>query len=683
MSSVPPHATDPVVLDVDGLTVEFVGRRGAWPVLEDVGFQIRRGELFALVGESGCGKTLTALAVMRLLPPPARIVRGSVRLEGRELTALPESEMRQVRGGKLGMIFQEPMTALNPVRTIGAQVLEAVEIHQSLRGDAARRRVLELLDQVGLPDPKARVRQYPHELSGGMRQRVLIAMALAGEPDVLIADEPTTALDVTVQAQMFELLHRLRDQRRMAIWLITHDLALVYNHADTVAVLYAGRVVETASRSRFYAAAAHPYSRLLLRAIPAQARPHQRLPAITGAPPAPWNIPAGCRFADRCPLATATCRSEMPPWASLAPDHWVTCWRAGELDRVSVGTTRDRVHAPDACPRLVVSNLRVHFAVRTSLPWRRPKVVRAVDGVDLELMPAETLALVGESGCGKSTVARALLGLVPVTTGSIQLHGRELVGSSRRELAFGRRRMQIVFQDPFSSLDPRQTIGDAIVEALETHRIGHDTAERRARAERLLERVGLRRELLGRYPHELSGGQRQRVAIARALAVEPEVIVCDEATSSLDVSVQAQILNLLRDLQDELGLSYLFITHDLGVVRYLAHRMAVMYLGELVETGATEQVLNAPQHPYTKALISAVPRFDSHQRSRLVLPGEVPSPIAPPPGCRFHTRCPWAVDRCRDEAPQWTEVSAGQRVRCWRWREIREEPAEQVASWGL
>ncbi len=680
MSSMPPHATAPVVLDVDGLTVEFVGRRGAWPVLEDIRFQIRRGELFALVGESGCGKTLTALAVMRLLPPAARIVRGSVRLEGRELTALPESEMRQVRGGKLGMIFQEPMTALNPVRTIGAQVLEAVEIHQSLRGDAARRRVLELLDLVGLPDPKARAQQYPHELSGGMRQRVLIAMTLAGEPDVLIADEPTTALDVTVQAQMFELLHRLADQRRMAIWLITHDLALVYHHADTVAVLYAGRVVEAASRSRFYAAAAHPYSRLLLRAIPAQVRPRQRLPAIEGAPPAPWNVPAGCRFADRCPLATATCRSEMPPWASLAPDHWVACWRAGELDRMSAGTTHDRVHVPHACPRLVVSNLRVHFAVRTSFPWRRRKMVRAVDGVDLELMPAETLALVGESGCGKSTVARALLGLVPVTTGSIQLDGRELVGRSRRELAFGRRRMQIVFQDPFSSLDPRQTVGDAIVEALETHRIGRDTAERRARAERLLERVGLRRELLGRYPHELSGGQRQRVAIARALAVEPELIVCDEATSSLDVSVQAQILNLLRDLQDELGLSYLFITHDLGVVRYLAHRVAVMYLGELVETGTTEQVLNAPQHPYTKALISAVPRLDSHQHSRFVLPGEVPSPIAPPPGCRFHTRCPWASDRCRDEAPQWTEVGPGQRVRCWRWREIREEPVEQVAS---
>ncbi len=653
-----------IVIEVEGLGIEFAGTGGSVRVVDGVSFRIARGEVLALVGESGCGKSLTALSLLGLLPPGARMASGSIRFEGRELARLPPAELREIRGNRIAMVFQEPMTALNPVMTVGAQVAEALRLHAGLGRRAAWRRAAELLAGVGLPDPERRCREYPHQLSGGQRQRVMIAMAVACDPALLIADEPTTALDVTVQAQVFELLRKVTVQRGRSLLLITHDLGIVYENADRVAVMYAGRVVEEARRDALFARPLHPYTQMLLGAIPARSEPGERLAVIPGQVPPPVEWGEGCRFADRCPLAIAECRGERPGLREVDHGRRVACIRAPAAAVGGRTACASSSRAAAATNRLVVEELRVYFPVRDGLFGAR-LLVRAVDGVDLVVRAGETLALVGESGCGKTTVARAVVGLAPVTAGSIRVDGEEVAGRTCRHVKAVRRRVQMVFQDPASSLDPRMPVGQAIREGMEIHRIGRDAAERRERIAALLDRVGLPKASADRYPHEFSGGQRQRIGIARALAVEPELIICDEATSSLDVSVQAQMLNLLCDLQAERGLSYLFITHDLGVVRHVADRVAVMYLGELVEQGATREVLEAPLHPYTAALIAAVPRIGEGGRRRLVLAGDVPSPIEPPAGCRFHPRCPYAMERCGVEAPPWFGPPAGRRVRCW------------------
>ncbi len=632
--------------------------------VDGISFDIAAGECYALLGESGCGKSMTALGLMRLLPPGARAASGTVSFAGRELLALPESSMREYRGGQIGMIFQEPATSLNPVLTVGRQIIEALELHSALRGEAARERAMELLAQVGIPDPGRRLDEFPFQLSGGLRQRVMIAIALAGAPKLLIADEPTTALDVTIQAQVLDLLDELRRTQGMALLLITHDLGVVARMADRIGVMYAGQLVEEAPRAAFFARAAHPYSVRLFAALPDAQRRGGALATIPGSVPPADTQHGGCRFVERCGEAREDCRRAPPPWRELGAGQRLRCVleRAPEVStKVGAGNTATTPVAP---PLLDVQDLRVHFPIRRGVLQRQVGAVRAVDGIALSLAPGRTLALVGESGCGKTTAGKALLQLIRPTAGSVLLDGAELTTRSTAELRPLRAKMQMVFQDPFASLNPRLRVGEIIAEGMRALGVGAgDTAPRVAA---LLQQVGLRPEMAARYPHEFSGGQRQRIAIARALAVKPQLLVCDEPTSALDVSVQAQILNLLSDLQRELGLAYLFITHNIAVVDYLAHQVAVMYLGRIVECGSADEVLRSPRHPYTQALLAAVPRIDGAGREVVKLEGDMPSAANPPAGCHFHPRCPIAGEECKRDYPGETRIGATQVVRCFK-----------------
>jgi peptide/nickel transport system ATP-binding protein len=657
-----------LLLQVDNLRTWFTAGKRTVRAVDAVSFGVERGETLALLGESGSGKSVTALSVLRLLPPAGRIVTGSVRLHGENLLALPEVAMRRVRGAKIAMIFQEPMTSLNPVLSVGQQIAEPLVQHQGLRGDGLRRRVLSLLDAVGIPDPARTHDAYPHQLSGGMKQRVMIAIALACEPELLIADEPTTALDVTTQAQVLDLLRDLQRKNGMAMLFITHDLGVVSEIADRVAVMYAGEIVETAPREAFFSAPRHPYSQKLFASLPGRARRGEALAVIKGAVPRLDQPFHGCRFAERCEYAWDRCRIETPAWT--AGDGWgVRCHLADEGRGTEAAETPESAGAVAASSAaahgelLKVRDLKVHFPIRKGLFQRTVGFVRAVDGVSLDIRAGRTLALVGESGCGKTTVGKGILQLIPVTGGSVTFDGAELVGMATERLRAQRGQFQIVFQDPFSSLDPRMVVADILEEGMTALGVGSNERERQAEADRLLTAVGLSVDAKYRYPHEFSGGQRQRIAIARALAVEPRLIVCDEPTSALDVSVQAQILNLLKDLQDRLGLAYLFITHNIAVVEFLAQEVAVMYLGRIVETGPVEQVLHAPKHPYTQALLSAVPTIEKTGRAVIKLQGELPSPANPPKGCHFHPRCPHAMPVCREQYPQVLEVE-GRRLAC-------------------
>jgi peptide/nickel transport system ATP-binding protein len=644
------------LLDVRDLVAEIGGAR----VVDGVSFQIAAGETYALLGESGCGKSMTALSLMRLLPDGGRVISGAAELGGTKLLALPERTMRQVRGGRMAMIFQEPMLALNPVVRVGEQIGEALALHRNLSGMAAREVARGLLDAVGVPDAARRLDSYPFELSGGLRQRMMIAMALAAQPKLLIADEPTTALDVTIQAQVLDVLRALRRERRMGMLLITHDLGVVAQNADRVGLMYAGELLEEGTREAFFASPQHPYSRMLFEALP---RPGDggRLATIPGQVPRLDGAFVGCRFAPRCPHVVARCRVESPGWQTLGGQR-VRCHRAGELPAAVMRAPGERRAAvPPAAPLLQVDDLKVHFPIRRGLLQRTVGHLRAVDGVSLVIEAGRTLALVGESGCGKTTVGKALLHLIEPTSGRVALAGEPVTAARLERL---RRQAQMVFQDPFGSLNPRMRVVDILLEGMEALRVG-DAGQRRAAVARLLQQVGLPDDAGGRYPHAFSGGQRQRIAIARALAVAPQLVICDEPTSALDVSVQAQILNLLKDLQDELGLAYLFITHNLAVVEYLAHRVAVMYLGRVVEAGPAAQVLRAPRHPYTQALVAAVPRVDGAVADAVPrLAGDQPSPIDPPAGCHFHPRCPRAEARCRERYPDATQLDVAHWVRC-------------------
>ena len=600
--------------------------------LSNLQFNLHAGETLALLGESGCGKSLTALALMRLLPPNARYMSGQVLLkpsdDGRpqDLLRLPEAEMRAVRGQRMAMIFQEPATSLNPVMRIGEQIAEVIRLQRRLPAPALRDAVAELLAQVGLPDPARAAAAYPFELSGGMKQRAMIAMALAGDPQILLADEPTTALDVTLQAQILDLIQSLQRQRQMGVLLITHDLAVVASRADRVAVMYAGQIVESGTVADVLHNPAHPYTRALIAALPERAGRGAPLLQLPGHVPSLGHWPMTCRFAPRCADQEPHCLVESPPSVTLPAlrpaatvAHQVLCWRAGD-DALSA--TREparsaldaRADLNDVGTALAVNDLQVRYG-SNGASWlaalrhhfKKPlPVPPIVDGVSFDLHPGETLALVGESGCGKTTIARAILGLLAISGGKIDLQGVPIAGQGVRPPAGWRRQVQMVFQDPFASLDPRQRIRVILAEG--PRALGLPSAQYAdAALVRLLARVGLATDALDRYPHEFSGGQRQRIAIARALAVNPAVLVCDEPTSALDVSVQAQILNLLRELQAETGMAYLFITHNFGVVRYMADRVAVMQAGRIVETGPVNEVLERPQHDYTRTLLAAVP----------------------------------------------------------------------------
>lgn len=664
------------MLQLDDLQVVLEADAGLVRALDGLSLTLSRGETYALVGESGCGKSMTALAMMRLLPDNGRVARGRVALSAdapdakpTELLALPESLMRKVRGGRVGIIFQEPATSLNPVMRVGDQIVEAIETHTPLRGEAARAKAIEWLRRVGIPEPERRIDSYPFEMSGGQKQRVMIAMTLAAEPAYLIADEPTTALDVTIQKQVLDLLKDLQRERQLGLLLITHDLAVVAEMAHRVALMYAGQIVEEAPAARFFSQPQHPYARLLLQALPDATRRGQPLVAIAGTVPPLWQRFEGCRFAPRCERAESRCHAEAPRLDRLGEGR-VRCWfplggvAAGALpatdgvrgdetppppDAVRLGPPIDvRLGPVPPAPVPVALSVSASTAARAQ-PWaqreagtatteapalldvrdlsvsfrsgggllRRAHEVQAVSGVAFRILPGQTLALVGESGCGKTTTGRAIVQLLRAQPG-IRVAGeawladagvrQNLFALQGAALQAARRQVQMVFQDPFASLNPRMRVSEILEEGLLTLRPDLSASERRDRVADLVGRVGLRTDALPRFPHEFSGGQRQRLAIARALAVSPQVLVCDEPTSALDVSVQAQILNLLRELQAELGLGLLFITHNMGVVSYLADQVAVMQRGQLVEQGPAAQVLEQPAHPYTQTLLAAVPR---------------------------------------------------------------------------
>jgi peptide/nickel transport system ATP-binding protein len=678
------------LLEVQGLDVRFRTRDGDVRAVRNLSCELDQGETLGIVGESGSGKSTVALAILGLLPKNAQVT-GSVTVLGRQLLGLREHDLATVRGGTIAYAPQDPLSSLNPSFTVGWQVAEPIWIRQGIGKPAAYRRATELLEAVGIPQPAEQARRYPHEFSGGMRQRAVIAIAMANDPDIIIADEPTTALDVTIQAQVLEALKAAREQTRASMILITHDLGIVAGMADRVMVMYAGKPVETGDVDDIFFRSRMPYTLGLLGSLPRlDVDSPAPLQPIPGAPPSLIGLPPGCPFTPRCPVVYDRCLTEEPGLLDVAAGHKTACHRSAKLaagapifaatwadtgDGAGEEQLPERIAAaaplpvPGTAPQPVmeVTGLVKHYPVRGGkLVRRQVGEAHAVCGVSLELNPRETLGLVGESGCGKSTTARTILQLLRATSGSVRFQGRELTTANRRELRPLRQEIQIVFQDPYASLDPRMPVGEIVAEPLHVHERWHRSAGP-ARVAELFRLVGLNPEHRNRYPHEFSGGQRQRVGIARALALEPTVLVLDEPVSALYVSIQAGVVNLLEELQDRLGLSYLFIAHDLSVVRHISDRVAVMYLGKFVEVGTRTQVYDAPSHPYTQGLLSAVPVPDpevERRRRRILLAGEVPSAASPPSGCRFRTRCWKAQDICASQEPELIDRGQGHPVAC-------------------
>ncbi len=664
--------TEPLLV-VNNLQTFFFGEGRIVKAVDGISYSLNPGEVVGIVGESGSGKSVSSLSVMRLIDsPPGKIVGGEIRFDGDEILNMTDKEMRDLRGNKISMIFQEPLTSLNPVFSIGDQIMEPLMLHQGLNRRDAKDRAVEMLQLVGVPSPGERVKAYPHQLSGGMRQRAMIAMALSCNPRLLIADEPTTALDVSIQAQILELMRNLQRDFGSSMIFITHDLGVVNEMCDRVIVMYAGRIVEQGTTQQIFSNPKHPYTWGLFDCLPnIEERKGIRLTPIFGQPPNLANAPSGCKFHPRCPYAFEQCVLEEPPLFTREDGLSVRCWlydngAAGDAKRVTEVRDSNVVDQPEKTDVLLdVRDLRKWFPINRGIIQRTVGHVQAVDGISFQLHRGETLGVVGESGCGKSTAGRVLLRLLDPTSGQVMFDGNDLAQLDHKALRTMRKRMQIIFQDPYSSLNPRRTVGSIVAQPITLHNVAKGK-EVNERVEDILERVGLNPVHAARYPHEFSGGQRQRIGIARAIAANPDFIVCDEPVSALDVSIQAQIVNLLQDLQNDLGLSYIFIAHDLSVVRSVSDRVAVMYLGKLVEVGSNEQIYEDTLHPYTKALLSAVPRTNiaSHRGKRIILRGDVPSPINPPSGCRFHTRCPYAFDACPKVEPVLTDVGDGHQVAC-------------------
>jgi peptide/nickel transport system ATP-binding protein len=682
-------AIDPI-LEIKNLRTHFMLDTGIIRAVNGIDLTIERGRTLGVIGESGCGKSVTAHSILRLIPsPPGKIVDGEIWLhrdgESIDLATLKPggATLRNIRGDDIGMIFQEPMTSFGPLHTIGHQIMETILVHKKAASKKeAREQTIELLRQVGIPNPEQRVDSYPHEFSGGMRQRAMIAMAISCSPMLLIADEPTTSLDVTVEAQIIELLSELQQKTGMAIMLISHNLAVVSEMADDIAVMYLGKRVEFGSTDAIFENPLHPYTRGLWQSIPRVDGPITKLEPIPGTVPSPRDLPPGCVFASRCShfmLGICDAPREVPDFEP-EPGHFVKCYLYDDQVPVSVKSAPKVVVVTDASdaawrvqdqnqkPILEVHNLQQFFPIQRGFLRRTVGYVKAVNGVSLTIHVGETLGLVGESGCGKSTLGRSILRLYEPTGGDVFLYDGDkklpVLDLDRREMRQVRANMQMIFQDPFASLNDRMNVLENIIEPLVCNDIG-TSREREERAEQLLIQVGLRKEHLRRYPHSFSGGQRQRIGIARALSIKPKLIVADEPVFALDVSVQAQILNLMQQIQSEFGLSYLFVSHDMAVIRYVADRIAVMYVGKLVEYAARDELLHNPLHPYTEALQSAVPRLtEHHRRSRIVLEGSPPDPSNPPPGCIFHTRCRYAQVVCSQEEPALREVVAGHFAAC-------------------
>ena len=660
------------LLEVEDLHVHFETSRGIVRAVEGLSFHVGRGEVLAIVGESGSGKSVSALSIMRLLPRlTGHISKGRITFDGKNLLALDEEGMREIRGRDMSMIFQEPMTSLNPILTIGLQITEPLQIHLGMSVSQARARAVELMRLVGIPDPERRLEQYPHQFSGGMRQRVMIAIGLACNPKLIIADEPTTALDVTIQAQILELMKDLSRKLNIALIIITHNLGVVARYADRVIVMYAARLVEQGTADAVFHRPRHPYTMGLLRSVPRLDRPRgAKLETIEGLPPNLATAPPGCRFAPRCPYRIDDC-AKPPPLVATDTGGLSACIRhaeiaAGKIVWAASGTGTQEDTISYTRPILDVRGLTKHFVI--SAGFRRPGgVVRAVEDVSFAIHAGETLGLVGESGCGKTTVGRLILRLEQPTDGEIKFEGINLLTASPAELQAVRRKVQVIFQDPYSSLNPRMTVGQIIGEPLHVYDLAPSRKTRHARIEDLLGQVGLRPEMATRYPHQLSGGQRQRVGIARALAMEPSFIVCDEAVSALDVSIQGQIMNLLEELQRKFGLAYLFIAHDLAVVRHISMRVVVMYFGRIMEVADRDTIYREALHPYTKVLLDAAPVPDptvEKARAPRLIKGELPSHLAPPTGCVFNTRCPMASQECREVIPPLEEKRPGHFAAC-------------------
>jgi peptide/nickel transport system ATP-binding protein len=659
------------LLRVENLKTYFFSEGTTVRAVDGISYDVKRGEVLGVVGESGSGKSVSGLSLMRLIDsPPGKIIDGRIEFDGQDILDLSEREMRSIRGNQISMIFQEPLTSLNPVYTIGNQMIEPLTLHQGMTSAQAWERAEEMLRLVGVPSPGERLTNYPHQLSGGMRQRVMIAMALSCNPKLLIADEPTTALDVSIQAQILELMRELQRDLGTSMIFITHDLGVVSEMCDRVNVMYGGRIVEQADVKQLFQRPTHPYTWGLLDCLPRfEDALGSRLTPIVGQPPNLAHLPTGCKFHPRCPYAWDKCVQEEPPLFEIGGGQVSRCWLH---EKGNPGTDARVIHEreikptveKDKGPLLEVRGLRTYFPIRKGLLQRKIGDVQAVDGIDFDVLRGETVGLVGESGCGKSTAGRTIIRLTDPTAGTINFDGTDISELKERQLRPFRRRMQIVFQDPFSSLNPRRTVGAIIGQPL----LIHGLANRRNvndKVKEILERVGLNPSHANRYPHEFSGGQRQRIGIARAIAAEPDFIVADEPVSALDVSIQAQIINLMQDLQEELGLSYIFIAHDLSVVRAVSDRIAVMYLGKIVELAENVEFYDEPLHPYTQSLISAVPIIDpTVRKERIVLQGDVPSPINPPSGCRFHTRCPYRFEPCDKVEPRMMETESGHRVAC-------------------
>ncbi|MEM7112494.1 MAG: ABC transporter ATP-binding protein [Chloroflexota bacterium] len=660
------------LLDVHDLATRFDTNDGTVRAVNGISYTLDAGESLAIVGESGSGKSVSVLSILRLIPsPPGRIERGEVLFNGRNLLTLPEPELRAVRGQEIAMVFQDPMTSLNPVLTVGLQLTEGLKKHRDISQNEANQQAVEMLRLVGIPDPVERLANYPHQFSGGQRQRIGIAMALMCNPSLLIADEPTTALDVTIQAQITELVADLQRRLGMAIIWITHDLGVVAGLVERVAVMYAGYIIEQAPVRELYLQTSHPYTLGLLESLPSIEGGDERLIPIKGSPPDLLADVSSCPFAPRCRFAVERCWQENPSLEQVAPDHFAACWQweevrqqadhnvpvppgSGETSTVNIEQKRPLETI------LTVHDLKKHFPIYQGIFRRQTGAVKAVDGVSFHIRRGETLGLVGESGSGKSTIGQTILRLLDPTSGQVVFDGQDLTALGDNELRLARRHMQIIFQDPYASLNPRESVGNIISEGLVIHNLGNDE-ERAERVAELMTMVGLDPAYASRYPHEFSGGQRQRVGIARALATNPSFIVADEPISALDVSIQAQVVNLLDDLKNELGLTYLFIAHDLSMIRYISDRVAVMYLGRIVELGDRDDIFERPFHPYTQALQSAIPIPNPDkeaERQRVVLEGDVPSPANPPSGCYFHPRCTYATDICHSDYPTFRNLGS-------------------------
>lgn len=652
------------LLQVNNLSVSFRIDDSVTKAVNDVSYYIDQGETISFVGESGSGKSVSQLAVLQLIStPPGSIDNGCVMLEDEEVFKYSANgpEMRKIRGGKIGMVFQEPMTSLNPVKTIGSQLMEPILIHTGVKDKEARKRAISLLSQVGIPDAEKRMGDYPHQFSGGMRQRIMVAIAIAGNPKLVIADEPTTALDVTTQAQILELLKTVSEQNGTSLLIVTHNLGIVARYAQRIYVMYAGRIVESGLSRDIFAHPSHPYTRGLLNAIPRlDDSKERRLQPIEAPAKMPLDDGKHCPFLPRCKYKCDKCFSKGIPalTESVEEGHFAACLLSREeLDQIDKNG-QDSIRVDSRKPLeeniLEINDLSVHFPIKHGLLSSRSTKLTAVDKVSFKVRRGETFGLVGESGCGKTTVARSIVRLINDSEGEIKFNKLDLNTLKSSELRKQRHKMQMIFQDPYSSLDPRKSAGSLVGEPLKIHKLVSSGQEYDRRVDELFTLVGLSPSLKNRVAHEFSGGQRQRLGIARALASSPELIVCDEPISALDVSIQAQIINLLEDLQQELGLTYLFIAHDLSVVKHISDTIAVMYLGKIVESAPCEELYANPMHPYTQALLAAVPIPDPEielTREKIILPGEVKSLMNRPAGCCFSDRCPYTMDICRKQAP--------------------------------